>query len=69
MEVAVVFFVVVVGGSGLYRIEGLVAGRGSDDDVDEGINAAGRGARSQLTVIDEDLVELLGTWWPWALEG
>jgi hypothetical protein len=49
MEVAVVFFVVVVGGGGLYRIEGLVAGRGSDDDVDEGINAAGRGARSQLT--------------------
>jgi hypothetical protein len=42
MEVAVVFFVVDVGGGGLYRIEGLVAGRGSDDEVDGGINVAGR---------------------------
>jgi len=44
MEVAVVFFVVGVGGSGLYRIEGLVAGKGSDEEVDEGINVAGRSA-------------------------
>jgi len=26
-----------VGGVGLYRSEGLVGGRGSDDEVDEGI--------------------------------
>jgi len=56
MEVAVVFFVVVVGGGGLYRIEGLVAGRESDHEVDEGINEACRRARSQLRVVDVDLV-------------
>jgi hypothetical protein len=40
MEVAVVLFVVGVGGGGLHRFEGLVAGKGSDDEVDEGINVA-----------------------------
>lgn len=40
MEVAVVLFVVGVGGGGLYRFEGLVAGKGSGDEVDEGINVA-----------------------------
>ena len=60
MEVAVVFFVVGVGGGGLYRIEGLVAGGQSDDEVDEGINEACRSARSQLRVVDVDLVSCCG---------
>jgi len=60
MEVAVVFFVVVVGGGGLYRIEGLVAGGQSDDEADEGINEACRSARSQLRVVDVDLVSCCG---------
>ena len=55
-----------VGGVGLYRIEGLVAGRGSDYEVDEGINAAGSSAGRQLMVVDVDLIELLRTWRLWA---
>jgi hypothetical protein len=44
MEVALDFFVVGVGGGGLYRFEGLFAGKGSDDEVDEEINVASRSA-------------------------